>query len=478
MSDSFAFKPIMSQNRNGCSPSDGYVLYFVLVFLIILSVSFIVAVTHSSRTHILSLRLQQEQQARMLAESGIVRTEFFLNGGDAHNLHWETDSFAETLENWGTIKIACKPFGVFSRLQSQGIRLRRFCMISGLLGRNPPKIMDPLLTITGSTRGLVLDDQSTIAGKVVLDYGPVVRGAGKRPIPGSERWVENRVSPCLPFDSTSLDSIFDALETQLAASLSAPDAITGDVAITASNDTLLRHKPLVVLGNARIGDIKAANAMIVAAKSVIIESGAILTECSIICDSFSIANGSTDKCLFYSRKKMALGGGTHGSQFFCKDSIAIGESVRAGSASVWISRRSVEHDTIRHGGIVFAAQGDYRGCAICYSDTADRRRLKVHGPAIVLNEKCDFSGYLVSDGDVEIAPSRIKGRIWAQSVTGVENTMKALHWLYRTSIMPLDEDLPFPLLGEMPAKVKFEKAAMVYGRVNCEGRVHVAELKQ
>ena len=404
-------------------------------------------------------------RSMLLAESGIVRTLYFLNGGDAHDLHWETDSFAEVIENWGDIHLSCKPFGAFSRLESQGRRIRYACTISGLIGRDVPKIMEPVLTICGSTRGLVLDDQSSITGKVVLDYGPVVRGKSKRPIPGSEKWVTNRISPRLPFDSTSLDTVFETLQGRLASSLSDKNAVTGDITLSRANDTLLKRNPLVVLGSARIEGIRAEKATIIAAKTITVGQGALLKGCMLIGDSLAVIDGTTEKSLMFSNKKIPILGGTHGSQFFSLDSIIISKAARPGPMSLWVSKRTVESDTIRHGGILFEARGVYRGCAICYSDTAAFRQMKLRGPGIVIGDKVEFSGYLICDGDIEISPSAIQGHIWAQSVTGVDGTIKALHWLYRTTLKPLDTDLPFPLLGEMPVSVKFDRAAVTYRQV-------------
>jgi hypothetical protein len=262
-----------------------------------------------------------------------------------------------------------------------------------------------------------------------------------------------------------LDTVFETLQGRLASSLSDKNAVTGDITLSRANDTLLKRNPLVVLGSVRIEGIRAENATIIAAKTIAVGPGALLKGCTLIGDSLAVLDGTTDKSLLFSNKNLPILGGTHGSQFFSLDSIIIAKAAHPGPMSLWVSKRTVESDTIRRGGILFEARGVYRGCAICCSDTAAFRQIKLRGPGIVLGDRTEFSGYLICDGDIEISPSAIQGRIWAQSVTGVDGAIKSLHWLYRTTLKPLDTDLPFPLLGEMPVSVKFDRAAVEYMHV-------------
>jgi len=443
----------MASKQNQCADC-GYVLYLVVVLLIVAAAVITILARHTSRVRIAVLHAQQLQQARFLAQSGITRTEHFLNGGDGHDMRWETDSFSEVIPEYGSILISCKPFGLFSRVVSNGTRMRKTATFSGILGRNAPDTLSPIITISGSTRGLVIDDQTVLGGKVVLDYGPVVRGEGKRPIAGSEKWVINRPSASLPFDPGLMDTLIMNCATELDSVSKNPQAISGSIVLTQDSDTLLNRQPLAVLGDCHLRNIALEGKTIIAKKRIIIDENACCKGCSFIAESLECRSGATDNCLFYTRGKSFLLSGKHNSQFIASDTIRIGKEVSTGISTAWVSKRTAKNDTLQHGAILFCDNGKWTGFALCYSDSVQRRQLKIRGSGVVLGNNCSFTGYLICDGDVEIPKANIEGHLWAQSLTGIKEGRKALHWLYGVSIKPLNRPVLFPLCGEKPVSVQ------------------------
>ncbi len=84
----------------------GFTLYFVLVILFIFSLLFYVVllgISYATRSTIME---NHKSQARLLALLGITRAEYFLNGGDNHDMSWETPLFEEPVKIMDSFKSA------------------------------------------------------------------------------------------------------------------------------------------------------------------------------------------------------------------------------------------------------------------------------------------------------------------------------------------------------------------------------------
>lgn len=433
--------------------SSGYSLYLVLIVLVIAGVLFSITLKSSLVAHVFSVRHVQSLQAKLLAHSGIARAEYFLNGGDGHDLFWETDRFEEKVEDFGNIILSCIQFGAFVKVTSIGKRLKKEYVLEGLMGRDVPKNISPVITLTGHVGGLVLAKGTTINGNVVLHHGTVKRGSNKSPIPNSHTWVKQQESPPLPFDIQNIKSFMESSKNKISSSMTDKKALQGNMYLSKNNDSILAKVPLIINGNCDITDIIITNASIIASGEVTIRSNVICKGSMFLCNKLAINDGTTYECLFFSNSIQNIKGGKHSSQFFCNDSIIIGSKAKFDIMSLWVSNRVQNSDTTLTGGIIFPENRIFNGHAICYTDSiVDKSNVRV-GPAIVLGQGCTFNGCLITDGDINIKRIIANTHIWARSIVAVEDKMSYKNWLLGCKLKALDKDIPFPLLGDLPAKV-------------------------
>lgn len=144
-----------------------------MVILLIIGLFFSLSLRTNGFAQIATRKQIHRTEAKLLAQSGIARMEFFLNGGDNHDLNYTTDRLEENYETMGTSLLSCQPFGFYARITSTGIRVTKTFTIKRLTGRNLPPCLQPALTLTGHIGGLILDKGSSITGEVVLHHGTI-----------------------------------------------------------------------------------------------------------------------------------------------------------------------------------------------------------------------------------------------------------------------------------------------------------------
>ena len=407
----------------------------------------------SAAAHILSVRHVQSIQAKLLAQSGIARAEYFLNGGDGHNLNWETDKFEEKIDNYGTITLSCKRFGAFSRVASKGKRLIKECVSEGLMGRDIPDNLEPVITLSGSIGGMVLDRNTRLKGNVAIHHGKVVRGKRRDRIPGSEKWTIIKESPPLPFDRVQLEEIYETLSNQMASLISDPNSIHGRYTLNNNNDSLLTRDRIVILGDCTVQNVRMDRKTLVVAGQLIIEKGVSCEEVQFLSEKALINGGTTAQCLFFSQEKLHLKGGNHKSQFIATDSIVIEKEAIFSGSNVWVCYRKFITDSTITGGVYFPQNSDITGHVICFSDTTEQGSAPFAGPSIVLGKRSSFTGCLITNGSIDFNSINFEGHIWARSLATNEKDVLYKNWLFNCKISPLKKDIPFPLIGELPAKV-------------------------
>lgn len=433
--------------------SSGYSLYLVLVVLVVAGVLFSITLKTSLTAHVFSVRHVQSLQAKLLAHSGIARAEYFLNGGDGHDLYWKTDNFEEKIEDFGNISLSCIRFGAFARVISTGKRLKKECTFRGLLARDVPQNIKPAITLTGHVGGLVLDRNTSLEGKVVIHHGEVRRGKRRDRIPGSDKWTIIRESPPLPFDIEILKSVFDDLNKQLLSSPSSPEAIKGNYSINNANDSILLQEKIVVIGDCSIGKVKLNNLTLISSGTITLENGAECNDVTFISNKLTISGGVTDRCLFFTKDIQHIKSGYHKSQFFSSDSIKIEKDATFSESNIWVCHRKLTSDTTITGGIYFPYGSKISGHCICFSDTTEKGSVPYAGPSIIIGRNSSYTGCIVTDGDIDINSVKFKGHIWARSLTTKESDILYKNWIINCSVSPLDKDVSFPLLGDLPAKV-------------------------
>lgn len=427
---------------------NGYTLYLVLLLLSISAILLSVTMLDINFIQKQSTREIHKIQAKALAESGIARAEYFLNGGDGHGMDWETDLYEEVINGYGLIRVTNKRFGLFTRIISKGIRLRDTCTISGLFGREIPEILTPSLTLTGHVGGLVLKDGSSVEGSIVLHHGEIYREKRGRPLSEYRNRLIIRESPSLPFDSTLIPELFDKLGKKWVISLSEKGALAGNLYLTNPEDSLLKKDEITVLGNCYISSGPVCNKKISISGNLYLQKGSVISESEIYAEKITIEEGNTDKSLFYSPKNVVIKSGRHNSQFFFLGSILISNGAEFGKLNAVVSLRRKSDENKVNGGIFIEEGSLLKGTLIsCLDSSAEKI---ITGPSIVIRKRSKISGVIITDQDLEINGVSISGNVWARSVVTRNDKHSFVNYLLLTSIESIESNLIFPIIGGQP----------------------------
>jgi len=278
-------------NRFVFRNSPGYVMYLVLVVLGILGILGFITFSNRGQTQILAARELKNLQTTLLAESGLAKAEYYLGGGDAKGILWETRGMDDSIGGKGKIHVEATRYGGFTRISSAGFRQGGTCVLSGMAGRDLLQNMTPVITLTGGIPGLVIDQSTSITGNVVLSGGYLGIGKSKQQVKGSNKWVLATKSPRLPFDVAPIRSVIDTLTAIKAALLSYRNAFQGDMTIDSTNDSLARNRDtLVVLGNCTVSGGRIDNKIVVCAGLLSVESKVECTGTRFLADSIDCPN--------------------------------------------------------------------------------------------------------------------------------------------------------------------------------------------
>ncbi len=433
--------------------NDGYILYLVLFLLTICGVLATVALATVKSVTLDVIRRQQRLQARLLAESGIERAEFFLNGGDGHDLSWETPGLDEDMEPYGSIHLESSRFGGYARVKSVGTCRRSEHALRVLLGRDIPPELGPTVTLTGRIGGLIIDRNSALTGTVVLHHGDVragdVNSRSRTHIRGAEAWMRHEESPPLPFDIGPLDTVMAGYAAMLTR---APDDTSARMGPVTMGETASDSDTVVVIGDLTVtGTLRNASAVVTG--TLAMASGAECRGCFFVAQDLRVEGGDTYGCLFFTPGKQVVEGGVHASQLLCEDSIVIAREVTFISPTFMVSHRLLVSDTALSGGIVTGDGCWIEGHLLCYTDSADAAVVPSPGPAIALGKGCHVSGSVLTDGDVRMKDVTIDGHLWCHLILAEHDQKPWKNWLLGCTLGPLRRNVPFPLLGETPAKV-------------------------
>ena len=81
-----------SHSKSDLSNQSGYTLFLVLELITLLTILFTVMLRDIQMVRIQAIREVHRVQARMLAESGIEKADYFLNGNEGKDLFWRVAS--------------------------------------------------------------------------------------------------------------------------------------------------------------------------------------------------------------------------------------------------------------------------------------------------------------------------------------------------------------------------------------------------
>jgi hypothetical protein len=434
--------------------NDGFILYTLLILTTIGSIFFFTSLyTIRSTLHSTSNTVQRSQ-ARDLAESGITRAEYFLNGGDGHSITWNTDSYVETFDSYGEIKISCQPYGFFSQIMSTGIRRLARDTVSGIVGRTAPQVLNHSLLLTNTSGGCLLVGNSKIKGTIILHHGLITdKPHGRRMLPDYENSLYSQVLPALPFDSSSFANTMNSLSKTFEEQLKSKTAIGNSVTFDNENDSLLLLNDIVINGDVFI-DCHIKQKSITVRGKVTLSSKALCKNVFITAKKFVFDQALTEHSLFFSKEGISLKGGSHNSQFISTDSITISNQPSFGSTNCIITFRKLKNDTLFSGGIYVQSNIAIKGCLISCIDQGSKDAKKIpRDVSIRINPGYSIKGYIITDHDIDIQSGDIEGSLWARNISTTYNSMSYTNALIETTISELSEEIPFPLLGGLPLKI-------------------------
>jgi hypothetical protein len=432
----------------------GYAFFTVLVLITILGILFTFMLRDIQLVRFQSIREVHRVQSHLLAESGITKAEYLLNGNDSHDLLWEGGS-VDSLPQFGSISVESRRFGLFSQIKSFGKRVRTTCCISAFAGRTVPKECLPVLVLHGKAGGMALMPGSKIRGTVVLSRGRICKGETVQEVRDSGLVVVRQEMKTLPFDSSQVITVIEKLSRDQAVVCSVKTARAGNVVLVSETDTIIRSDTLFVKGDCRIEKGSYSNKMIFATGGIAIAKDAECTRCVFLSEKVSVEGGVTDKCLFYSAKRLSISAGKHNSQFFGSDSITISGNPTFGPMSVVLLRREGVADSAA--AIFLSPKTILSGTIICCSDTIARMRTKI--PSVIFGAGIVFHGVCMTDGDIDVSDSQIKGHLWARSILTARNNRAYVNFLFNVKLEQPKVDGVFPLIGSAPLRLVMEQVS-------------------
>jgi hypothetical protein len=228
--------------------TSGYILYTRLILSSISFIIFLVTLySIRSALHVTS-KASGTSQANQLAQSGLSRAEYFLNGNDGHSISWETDNYEEHPNNFGSIKISIKKYGFYSRILSVGQRKMSFDSLSGLAGRTVPEVFKHAMVLTSVSGGCLFLENSAVQGTIVLHHGYITnKPHGRRPIPGYEKNTFTFPSPDVPFDSIAYANTIQSILNDNPPDDRAPDHRRKVTTSNAPEDSLLVSENTILI---------------------------------------------------------------------------------------------------------------------------------------------------------------------------------------------------------------------------------------
>ncbi|HEX2957291.1 MAG TPA: hypothetical protein VHO70_10695 [Chitinispirillaceae bacterium] len=432
----------------------GYVLYSLLIVstigFIILSITL-----YGIRSTLRSVSYTvHKAQAEDLAESGISRAEYFLNGNDGHSISWETAHYEEPVDSFGNIVIQVQQAGLFSRIVSIGKRKTFSDTVSGLVGRNVPDMFNHSMVLTSVSGGCLFLENTSVQGTIVLHHGFITnKPHGRRPLPGYEKKVRIVPSPKVPFDSVDFCARIrsmmkaDSLTTGKGRSTgttyrltSGSDSLFSSEIITISGDLYidapLSHKKICVTGNTYLTEKGSCNTVWLKAKKI------------------NCTDAQSSHCLFIADSGIVIKGGWHNSQFIATDSIKLLDNPGFGTANCVATLRTTRKDSSFTGGIYFHNANNIKGTLISLIDQkCIDAHLVPYDVSIVLEPGFHLKGYIVTDHDINIQKGTIEGGFWARSVVTKYDSVSYTNAMIGITIKALKEEILFPLLGDPPVQV-------------------------
>lgn len=435
--------------------SSGYVIQLVLIVITILTISFSISLYANRQTHLHAIHELQKTQAYFLAESGVKRAEFFLNGGDGHDIWWETDNLQEHISNYGSISLQATRFGAFLRIVSKGERLQTKAIYDGFLGQKIPDELTPVLVMTGRSGDLALEEGSKIEGKVIIAGGTLRSGHRGAKIYNADKFVSSAQMPELPFDFSKYVEFFKINYSLVNSPL--PGKILNGLVVLDSLNT--KDDTISISGDCHIKGYNLYKKQVYVNGELFIDNRSIVNNCQFFAKKIRILDCQTDNSFFFSSGKIELLDGTHNSQYFSCDTLRVNQKPKFKNASVFFNyRQKISKKGNITGGIIVNNNNDIIGTAISISDS------------LIKPQELDFSitvtssifdGVIISNADLFMLNSTINGSSYIRSI-GSFNNIPYVNVLWGCNFLPLKKQIDFPLLGGKKVELQMRKLPIIY----------------
>ncbi len=348
---------------------------------------------------------------------------------------------------------------MFSKIVSVGKRASVQYAVSGIFGRNSPPLLAPTLTLTGHIGGLVLQDGATIAGPIVLHHGSISDKSNGRPLSEYQKLLITRQSATLPFDSLYILNLFNSLASRDSLLLQSvtTSTSTGNGKKINEPDSTKPSDTMIFKGGWTSQAGSFTDKTIVVSGAFRGSDAAVFKQCSIFADDIALENCSATHCLFYCSGKLRLGKGSFNSQFMAGDSITISQGAHFGKMSLIINMRDSIAKKGITGGIFIAPDAAVAGTLIsALNPTIKNNSL---GPSIFIGKNSSIDGVIVTDRDIDVSAAKLLGHVWCRSVVAQNNNTTYTNFLFGTSLAPSERQVSFPLCGDLPATIVFEKSS-------------------
>lgn len=419
-------------------------MVLVVVLIVIGGIFFTITLSYHQHIWLTVTHKTHEAQALWLAESGLKRVEYFLNGGDGKGLDWECESFKEVLPDYGTIELSNRRFGMYNFTNVTGTRVKASKSLDALLYRVKPNELIPLITLTGHIGGMVIDNVTELSGDVVIHHGSVKRGKYKRTIPGSESWTITKEMPALPFEMEEFASRFKQ-PAELLSRVYTVEKENKTLSPT-SNDTLLVH------GTLHLAAGIYENCVIISSEKCTMAPNITFKNCQLITVGALDVTGISSQSLFFAEGAITLKG-THESQFLSTESISVEEGTykELSLFSVWETQRDSTLDTIP-----LFSSSVMKGLEGSIITVVDSQTVRDAG---VLAPESSFKGNLITNGSVRVKECNFNGSLWCHSVLSEVDNVLYKNWLWGCTFTPGKRATPFPLIGTKPLTVMQRSAS-------------------
>lgn len=395
------------------SDQRGAVLVAVLVILLVVMIIFLAVLTYGLHRHAQHVKRVNQTAAQFLAESGIQR---YL--GDLHNGTLFSGMSTRESPNGGTISTDVKSWGPYLLVTSIGSMANQSVVVTALIGSSPSEFFNAAATICDENYPFVVAGNTQIHGDV--NTGPQglqtgrIRGEGVTTTDfhvGNVNIFNSLAVPLL--DSTVMhryqeeqanrQANVDRVEHgSLIISEQGSGSFESGKSLQIENNLIITSE--AVISTSTISSVFVGGSAEIGGQSRLIGPVEIVADRSIVIKN----SAAIDMALLYAEDSVVLAGNCRFSgTIICRGKIVVRDS----AALVYPSLLLLEVDESSESGDGIFLSSSYPLESTCYASLLDTT-VSPQKCMIFVDTSCTFTGYLVSQGRVDL-----RGRLIGSVVT-------------------------------------------------------------